>query len=98
MSFDEFENSDAVAAVPQDQVVFTDLDGAEGVLVDLDTRKYYQLNETAALIWRGLEKHYSVEQIAGELATIYDVPPVQAAASVARLIQNLSVHKLVRSS
>ena len=98
MPVDNIENSGPLAAVPQENIVFTDLDGVEGVLVDLDTRKYYQLNETAALVWRGLEKRRTVEQIAGELATSYDVSPAQAAASVERLIQNLYVHRLVRSS
>ena len=42
--------------IPHDHVLFTDLDGLEGVLVDLNTKKYYQLNETASLVWRGLEK------------------------------------------
>ncbi len=98
MPVDNIENRGAVAAVPQEHIVFTDLDGAEGVLVDLNTKKYYQLNETAALVWRGLEKRRTVEQIAAEMATSYDVPPAQAASSVDRLIQNLHVHRLVRSS
>ena len=49
---------------PHDHVIFTDLNGVEGVLVDLNTRQYFQLNETASLIWRGLAKGTPVADIA----------------------------------
>ena len=52
MAANDLDNTPIGSAVPQDHVIFTDLDGLEGVLVDLNTRKYYQLNETAALVWR----------------------------------------------
>lgn len=97
MPVDNIENSGPLEAVPQEHIVFTDLDGVEGVLVDLDTKKYYQLNETAALVWRGLEKRRTVEQISGEMATLYDVPLGQAASSVEKLIKNFYAHRLVRS-
>jgi hypothetical protein len=44
--------SSSEAARPHDHVVFTDFEGGEGVLVDLNTKRFYTLNETAALIWR----------------------------------------------
>jgi len=49
----------------------TDLDGVEGVLVDLNTKEHYQLNETASLIWRGLAKGTPVVHIAGEMTELY---------------------------
>ena len=38
---------------PLTDVIFTDFDGKEGILVDLNTKQYYRLNETGSLIWRG---------------------------------------------
>ena len=38
-----------------EHVVFSEFDGGESVLVDLRTKRYYQLNETATLVWRCLE-------------------------------------------
>ena len=55
------------SAIPREDVIFTDLDGSEGVLVDLNSKKFYQLNESAILIWRGLEKRMSIDMIAQEM-------------------------------
>jgi hypothetical protein len=38
------------AAAPSPHVIFTDLDGVEGVLVDLDTKQYFVLNESDWMI------------------------------------------------
>ena len=44
-------------------VVVTDFDGGEGILVDLNTKRYFQLNETAMIVWRGLEQGKSINEI-----------------------------------
>jgi hypothetical protein len=72
----------SAAAVPHDHVVFTDLDGSEGVLVDLNTKHYFQLNATASLIWRGLARGASADAIAREMASEYDVTLDHARGSV----------------
>jgi hypothetical protein len=88
---------ESVELVPYDHVVFTEFEGGEGVLVDLDTKKYFQLNETAMFVWRRLEKGLGVADIAGELAAEYDVTPERAAESVRRLLENLRSFKLVQA-
>jgi hypothetical protein len=55
MSFNKSDYYGPAPPLPYEHVIFTDLDGLEGVLVDLNTKKYYHLNESASLIWRGLE-------------------------------------------
>jgi Coenzyme PQQ synthesis protein D (PqqD) len=82
--------------VPAKDIVFTDFEGGEAILVDLNTTKYYQLNETGALIWRGLEKGSTLEDIVSEMQTVYDVTSEHALASVERLLQSLESNKLVR--
>jgi hypothetical protein len=52
MAVDDLQRNGLAAPIPREHIIFTDLDGLEGVLVDLNTRKYYQLNETATLVWR----------------------------------------------
>ena len=96
MSTDDFQSDPAVARLPHDHVIFTDLDGFEGVLVDLNTRKYYQLNETASLVWRGLEKRLPVSKIAGEMTDLYDVTLDQATASVEQALRDFLAQKLLR--
>lgn len=89
-------DSDGALPLPYDHVLFTDLDGLEGVLVDLNTKKYFQLNETASLIWRGLEQGLSANSIAEELTEAYDVTPEQASASVAAAVRRFAAQKLLR--
>ena len=96
MVTNDFDNTPIRSAVPQDHVIFTDFDGLEGVLVDLNTRKYYQLNETAALVWRGIERLETIENIAKEINTLYDVPVDRAALSVQRLLRSFNAYKLIR--
>lgn len=82
--------------VPLKDVVFTDFEGGEGILVDLNTKQYYRLNETGTLIWRGLEKGTTVEDIASEMQTRYEVTRERALASVDKLLLTLETHKLVK--
>jgi hypothetical protein len=83
---------------PHEHIVFTEFEGGEGVLVDLNTKRYYQLNETAMLIWRCLEKGMSRAQIIEEMVSIYDVTPERAAESLGRVLQNFANQKLVSQS
>jgi hypothetical protein len=82
-------------SIPCEHVVFTDFDGVEGILVDLNTKKYYQLNETAMVIWKGLEKGLGPEQIAEEIVASYEVTSDDAARNVANLLNELQTYKLV---
>ncbi len=80
---------------PHEHVVYTEFDGREAVLVDLNTKRYYTLNETAMLIWRGLERGQTKEELVRELTEHYDVTAEQAAASVERLLTALAAHRLL---
>jgi len=80
---------------PHEHVVATEFEGGEGVLVDLNSKSYYQLNETAMLVWRCLERGLSSEEIVREMTAAYDVTPDHAAGSLARLLDSLQAHKLV---
>ena len=83
---------------PIEDVIYTDFQGSGGILVDLNAKQYYQLNETGSLIWRGLEKGNSVEDIVFEMRTICDVSAERARASVERLLHILESRKLVRQN
>ena len=82
-------------SIPCEHVVFTDFDGVEGILVDLNTKKYYQLNETATVIWKGLERGLGAQQIAEEIVANYDVTSDDAAQNVANLLDELQNYQLV---
>ena len=83
---------------PGKHVVVTDFDGGEGILVDLNTKKYYQLNETAMVVWKGLEKGKTLSEIVADITSSYEVGPEQAARSVQRIVDNFQSYKLVGAS
>ena len=89
-------SSSTGAARPHDHVVFTDFEGGEGVLVDLNTKRYYTLNETAALIWRALEQGLASDEIVRQLTEAYDVTPEHAAASLEQTLSTLRARQLLR--
>jgi hypothetical protein len=76
-------------------VVVTDFDRGEGILVDLNTRRYYQLNESAMIVWKGLEQGKTVSQIVDDFTSTYEIEPDRAAVSVERLVNSLQSYKLV---
>jgi len=76
-------------------VVVTDFDGGEGILVDLNTKRYFQLNETAMIVWKGLEQGKSVNEIVADFMASYEVEPDRATLSIERLLNSLQIYKLV---
>jgi hypothetical protein len=95
MPVSDSEYKVAAPPLPHEHVIYTDLDGLEGVLVDLNTKKYYQLNETASLIWRGLEQHLPVSYIAKELTDRYEVTIERATASIETALRSFDEQKLI---
>ena len=65
------------------------------MLVDLNTRRYYQLNETALLIWKRLEKDGTVDEIVADIVDGYDVPIDHARTSVENTIARLQSYRLI---
>lgn len=82
-------------SIPGDQIICTEFDGGEGILVDLNTKRYYELNETALLVWKGLEKGLGIDDIVAEVMDEYDVQPDHARSSVETLMTRLRAYKLV---
>jgi hypothetical protein len=80
---------------PGNHVVVTDFDGGEGILVDLNTKKYYQLNETAMIVWKGLEKGRTTSEIAADITSSYEVAIDKARNSVERIVDNFQTYKLL---
>ena len=87
--------STSAAPQPHSHVVYTEFDGREAVLVDLNTKRYYTLNETAMLVWRGLESGKTTAEIAREICDRYDVTEEHASASIERLVTALGAHRLL---
>jgi hypothetical protein len=80
---------------PQPDVVDTELEGSETVLLDLDSKHYYSLNCTGTLVWKGLKEGLSLATISERLQENFDVETDQASASVLALAEELWRHCLV---
>ena len=77
-------------------VVCTELDDG-AVLLNLDTKYYFNLNETGLRIWQIMEEFRTPVDIAGKLACEYDVEVEKAKASVLRLLGELEKEELIIS-
>jgi hypothetical protein len=56
--------------------------GDELVVLDLRTSRYLSANASAGLLWRGLERGATREELIADLTRDYDVEPPAAAADV----------------
>lgn len=77
-------------------VACTELDDG-AVLLNLDTKYYFNLNESGLRIWQLMEKCQNPVEIAGELAKEYNVDMERAKASVVRLLGELEKEELIIS-
>ena len=84
--------------MPHANIVMTEFEEGESVLVDLDTKRYYQLNETATLIWRALAEGRSKAEVVASLTSVYDVTCEDAEKSVDHVVAHLKAHRLVVAS
>ena len=81
-----------------DHVVSTEFNNGEGVIVDLNSKRYYQLNETATLVWLSLEKGKSIDEIVAEMLLNYDVSEQHAIKSISGLLEEFRSRKLLVSA
>jgi len=77
------------AAAVHPQVAAASLQECELILL-ADTGEALVLNESAALIWQGIEVGEDVTALAGRLTTHYAVTPETACADVTAFLQTLT--------
>lgn len=79
--------------VPE-EVLAAHLEG-EAVLLHMDTKNYYRLNATAALVYKGLERGLGRDALLDDLCAQFDVERDVAAAELDRLLAELAERGLV---
>ncbi len=79
--------SDETPRVSPD-VLAAHLEG-EAVLLHLGTKRYYRLNETGAVIWKGLERGLDAPAIVSELTKEFEVDPRIAEAELRSTLEEL---------
>jgi len=78
------------------QVVDTELDDGDTVLLHLEGKQYYSLNTTGTQIWRGLKAGLTLQEISQQLQARFDVEAERADRSVLALLEDLLGHQLVQ--
>ncbi len=82
----------------REDVVFTDLDDGSAVLLHLETKYYFSLNETGCFLWKKLDSSggASEEDLIRELCKVYDIESGRAKRDVDEFIGNLSEQGLIK--
>lgn len=80
---------------PHPDVISTQLDEEEAVLLSLETQRYYSLNETGSRIWDLLSGGRSVEEIAEAITEEWDTTYDEARHYVEEFLEELSEEGLV---
>jgi hypothetical protein len=69
--------------------------GDEAVLLDLSAKRYYRLNESAAVVFRALEEGEGRDGAIQRLTATFDVGESDAASAVDALLADLAARGLV---
>jgi hypothetical protein len=82
---------------PHPEVVDTELEERELVLLHLQSLRYYSLNLTGMRIWQGLKQGLSLQEISHRLQAEFEVEGDRAERSVLALMAELCAQQLVQS-
>lgn len=80
---------------PEPAVLAQTVDDAV-VLVDTGSNRIFELNETAAALWRMLEQGVAVPEIARRLAQRYDVSPGDVRDEIRTTLDIFAAHGLLQ--
>ena len=69
--------------------------GDEAVLLDLNAKRYYRLNESAAVVFRALEEGEGRDGAIRRLTAAFDVSEPDAASAVDTVLADLAARGLV---
>jgi hypothetical protein len=81
---------------PHPEVVETELEEGEVVLLHLESKTYYSLNVTGARIWQGVKQGLTLQEISRRLQAEFDVAEEEATPSVLELVTELLQQHLVQ--
>ncbi len=81
---------------PDPDVVITELEDSEAVLLHLGTKMYFTLNETGLRVWQLMSSGLTPGEIITKLTDEFNVTQEKARECVQNLIDELINEKLVR--
>jgi len=78
-----------------DDVILTELEDSEAVVLNLQTKMYYTLNSTGVRIWHLMCDGLTLRQVSEHIQNEFDVTAEKAEGSTLRLINELCAERLV---
>jgi|YelNatPaOPRAMG01_1025707.scaffolds.fasta_scaffold71778_2 hypothetical protein len=72
-----------------DDIIITELDNNEAILLDMRNKRYYSLNETGLAILKGIESNLTQDKIIEKIMSVYEVDQDEASSSVTTILQRL---------
>lgn len=67
----------------------------QGLILDIHSGDYFEINETALLIWKSLDGKHSLGRITSMICQTYAVTQKQAASDLKQLLSILAEAKLI---
>ena len=84
-------------SIDEKKVIYADLDANEGIVLSLETKDYFRLNETGQIIWQQIAGGKTADEIVKLLLAQYDVSSEQAAADTHEIIEKLQKAHLIQT-
>lgn len=79
-----------------DDVLAANLQG-ESVLLDMKSKDYFRLNETASFVWQCLGEGATRDELISQVVAAFEVDDVQAGTAIDALLAELLQRGLVRA-
>ena len=88
---------DLTAFEVPDEVIATDFDGKEAVVLNRATQQFNTLNETATFLWGRIEAGDTAGGMAAQLIAAFEVSPEKARESTTAALERLLQLGLIRA-
>jgi hypothetical protein len=80
---------------PNKKIIYADLDPTEGVVLNLETKNYYRLNETGQVVWQALAAGRNPEEIARSISEAYETTYETALCDVREVVSKMKEESLI---
>jgi hypothetical protein len=88
-------SKEAKYVVSPDAVLTRLLEG-EAVILDLNTQRYFSINEVAIAIWEAMEAPAGVEDVVGRLLEVYEIDEASLVGYVEGFVGKMVDKQLIR--
>jgi hypothetical protein len=81
-----------------DDIIVTELDNNEAILLDMRNKRYYSLNETGLVIFKGIESNLNQDKIVEKIMSVYETDQDKTIISVNNIIERLLSFNIIEKN